>query len=340
MASEGMLSKCYVSMPHSSKAYFAILSGRHPYLGVEVREVVKSRHESIWRDFSKRRDGSTFAFSSLFLAFENMGGLLEGLGIDHRFQTEDLARAKGAKAQALSSFGTSDELLYKLGSLRLSESGTPFAAIFFPSAAHYPYECPGSVPRRHSYADYKACVSYSDSLLGGLIGEFRRLNLMQDTLFVIVGDHGESFGEHGLVVHNSSMYEEEVAVPLVLWSDDGRLGHHLIPVSRQIDIAPTIADLLGIMDSEIPVQGMSLLRRSASIPPVFMSTFFENLALALVEPPYKYIYEIAGDRLLEFDLHRDPRETSPHVVMGSKKENIVARLKAFERHQDAAFPRY
>lgn len=30
-----------------------------------------------------------------------------------------------------------------------------------------------------------------------------------ETLFVLVGDHGESFGEHGVIVHNSSLYEEE-----------------------------------------------------------------------------------------------------------------------------------
>jgi phosphoglycerol transferase MdoB-like AlkP superfamily enzyme len=340
MASQGILSKSYVSVPHSSKAYFAILSGRHPYPGVEMREVLRAHHDSVWHEFSRHRNGTTFAFSSLFLGFENMGGLLKSLGIDQRFQSGDLEKAAGAKAAASSSFGMSDELLYALGAQRLSKTAAPFAAIFFPMAAHYPYECPGAIAGRHSYTDYTACVKSSDKLLAKMIEDFRRLNSIKDTLFVIVGDHGESFGEHGLFVHNSSLYEEEVTVPLIFWSDDGRLAHHFIPVSRQIDIAPTIADLLGMMNSEIPVQGVSLLRRNGSMPPVFMSTFFEGVGQALVEPPYKYIYESSADRLLAFDLNRDPNETSPEVIADPKKRAIVARLRAFQAYQELAFPRH
>ena len=340
MASQGILSKSYVSVPHSSKAYFAILSGRHPYPGVEMREVVRAHHDSIWHEFSRDRNGTTFAFSSLYLGFENMGGLLKTLGTDQRFRTDDLAEAAGAKAAASSSFGTSDDFLYALGAQRLSKTAAPFAAIFFPSAAHYPYECPGAVAGRHSYADYTSCVKYSDNLLAEMIEDFRRLNLIQDTLFVIVGDHGESFGEHGLFVHNSSMYEEEVSVPLVFWSDDGRLAHHFDPVSRQIDIVPTIADLLGMMSSELPIQGVSLLRRNGPTPPVFMSTFFEGVGQALVEPPYKYIYEASADRLFAFDLNRNPNETSPDVISDPKKQAIVARLRAFLAYQELAFPQH
>jgi arylsulfatase A-like enzyme len=168
--------------------------------------------------------------------------------------------------------------------------------------------------------------------------EFRRHDLIQDTLFVIIGDHGESFGEHGLFVHNSSMYEEEVTVPLVFWSDDGRLANNVLPLSRQIDIAPTIADLLGLLNSEIPIQGVSLLRRNSPVPSVFISTFFDGVSQALVEPPRKYIYEASADRLIAFDLDRDPGETSPQTITGQIKMPIVARLRAFEAYQKIVFP--
>lgn len=337
LAAQGILSQSYVAVPHSSKAYFAILSGRYPYPAVEMRESVLSRHESLWHEFARGRKGSTFAFSSLFLGFENMGGLLNALGIDERHQTDDLARIEKQTAAASTSFGSSDELLYQLGAQRLEKNTGPFAAFFFPLAAHYPYECPGS-GRDHSYLDYEACLQYSDKLLAGMIEEFRSRGLMQDTLFVIVGDHGESFGEHGLFVHNSSMYDEEVTVPLIFWSEDGRLANSFIPTSREIDIAPTIADLLGLMNSDVPVQGVSLLRRGSHVPPIFMATFFEGVAQALVEPPLKYIYEESADRLLAFNLDRDPSESSSEVITGNQKKEIIRRLKAFQASQEVSFP--
>ena len=191
MALQGILSKSYVSVPHSAKSYFAILSGRYPYPGVEAREALNARQDFIWHEFTRQEKGSTFAFSSLFFGFENMGGQLKALGINERFQTEDMAKDAGKSVAGTTSFGSSDELLYELGVGRLSKIKTPFAAVFFPMAAHYPYECPGAIAGRHNYEDYLACIRYSDKLLAKLIDEFRLHHLLEDTLFVIVGDHGE-----------------------------------------------------------------------------------------------------------------------------------------------------
>ena len=213
----------------------------------------------------------------------------------------------------------------------------PFAAFFFPMAAHYPYDCPGATSGQHNHDDYLACIKYSDKLLGILLEDFGRLNMLQDTLFVIVGDHGESFGEHGRLVHNSSMYEEEVTVPLVFWSADARLAGQGIGVSRQIDIAPTIADFLNLMESSVPMQGISLLRRDGAPPPIFMSAFFDGVALALIEPPHKFIYEPPADTLVAFDLNIDPRELAPMVVSDPEKARITSRLKAFVSYQDNLF---
>src|SRR5690606_19667298 len=101
-------------------------------------------------------------------------------------------------------------------------------------------------------------------------------------------------GEHGVFAHNSSVYEEEVAVPAIFWSADRRLQHDETLVSRQIDLAPTILDLFGYHEMDTPVQGLSLLRRECP-PPVYFSTFFDNVALGLLEYPNKYVYEPAND---------------------------------------------
>jgi glucan phosphoethanolaminetransferase (alkaline phosphatase superfamily) len=336
MAANGIVSKSYISVPHSSKAYYAILSGRIPYPGIEMRELFQEKNATLWRYFKTTRHMNTYAFSSLFLGFEGMGKELKSLGIDS-FEASELAKEKGIKIASASSFGTNDEDLYNLGSEFIRKKGIPFSAVFFPIAAHYPYDCKGSVPDRHNIADYEKCVAESDTNLAKLLEEFRRLDLMRDTLFVVVGDHGESFGEHGLYVHNSSMYDEEDTIPLIFWSEDGRLGHHLIPFSRQIDIVPTIADLMGAMEANISVQGISLLRQQNPPPPAFMSTFFDGLGLALYEPPYKYILDPSTNKLTVFNDLNDPLEKSPVSIAEEKKGEIIERILSFSAYQKSVF---
>jgi len=337
MASDGIVTECYVAVPHSAKAYYTILSGRYPYPGIEMREVVRESNDSIWHFLKDSRQTRAFAISAQNLAFESMGGLLKSLGIE-AFETAQLPEAKGVVVQATSSFGTSDKSLYSLGAQYVGKIKDPFAAVFFPLAAHYPYDCEKSDVTRHNLTDYRHCVSESDANLTNFLAALKQVGAMQDTLFVIVGDHGESFGEHGTYVHNSSMYQEEVTVPLIFWSEDGRLGHHVLRSSRQIDIAPTIADLMGAMDAVVPVQGVSILRRQDTSPPVFMATFFDDLGVALVEPPIKYIYEQSADKLLAFDNAADPLEKSPLVLPPETQLAVIQRLRAFLAYQKQIFP--
>lgn len=153
---------------------------------------------------------------------------------------------------------------------------------------------------------------------------------------MIVGDHGESFGEHGTYAHNSSLYEEETTVPLVFWSADGRLREGRLPDSRQIDIGPTISDLFEL-HSDVPVQGVSLLRER-SPQPVYMSTFFDDVGRALIEYPDKYIYDPSSGRLQHFKLDTDPLERDGHEVSANaKRAQVIARLSAFHAYEKSAF---
>jgi hypothetical protein len=337
MAREGMWSKCHISVPHSSKAYYAVLTGRHPYPSIEMREVAKLEQPSYVRALRDQLGVKTYAFSSMFLGFENMGGLLSSVAVDVRRETGDMLAAAGRAPILESSFGVADAPLYELSAAELRHAKGPFAAVLFPLAAHYPYVCPGH-KHRSDHEEYLNCVSYSDRLLGTMLSAFEAQRLLEDTLFVIVGDHGESFGEHGTYVHNSSLYEEETTVPLVFWSADGRLRQGRIPDSRQIDIGPTIADLFEL-HSDVPVQGVSLLRENPA-QPVYMSTFFDDVARALVEYPDKYIYEPSSGRLRHFDLSRDPFELDGQEVTGTaKKTQVLARLSAFRAYEEVAFSR-
>src|SRR5213079_334128 len=95
--------------------------------------------------------------------------------------------------------------------------------------------------------------------LGRLFDTVRRLHLDQDTLIVVVGDHGQAFGyPHDTYIQGRTVYEEDVHVPLMIWAPQlYRTGSRSNVIGSQIDLAPTIAELAGV-PSAADWQGHSL----------------------------------------------------------------------------------
>lgn len=93
---------------------------------------------------------------------------------------------------------------------------------------------------------YQGEMRYWDRQFEMLINFLGQEKILANTLVIVVGDHGEAFGEHGNYRHGASLFEEEVHVPLVLF--DGRYPRGLeidLPVSTT-EVAPIIAERAGI----------------------------------------------------------------------------------------------
>jgi choline-sulfatase len=105
-----------------------------------------------------------------------------------------------------------------------------------------------------------------DSFIGRLYGTLNRWNLHRNTLLVITADHGEELFEHGFIGHASTavhatMYDEVLKIPLILYAPSRfRGGRVLEKQVRQVDIMPTILDILGLPIPEA-IHGVSLLPR-------------------------------------------------------------------------------
>ncbi len=114
-----------------------------------------------------------------------------------------------------------------------------------------------------SLDDYDNCVADLDEHLGRLIDELGRQGVLERTWVIVVGDHGESFGEHpGVLRHGSSLYREEIHVPLLILpptvEEDPLRGTVAVPVSLR-DLAATVVDVTGLRDGS-PFPGESLAR--------------------------------------------------------------------------------
>lgn len=107
---------------------------------------------------------------------------------------------------------------------------------------------------------YDGEVRFADSLVGDLIHTLRRANLYEETTVIVVGDHGEHFGEHGRAGHQFSLFDELLHVPLVVKPAESRQAlEDLDGLVSLVDLYPTILDGL---DLNIPatVQGESLFQ--------------------------------------------------------------------------------
>jgi arylsulfatase A-like enzyme len=98
---------------------------------------------------------------------------------------------------------------------------------------------------------YDASVRWTDRNVGMLLEELDRRGLAKKTLVVVAADHGEGFGEHGREGHAQTLYREVTEVPLVVGLPF-RLDPPVVvkPLVRNVDLWPTLFELLGLPPSE------------------------------------------------------------------------------------------
>jgi arylsulfatase A-like enzyme len=163
---------------------------------------------------------------------------------------------------------------------------------------------------------YAKEVEFVDRQIGVLLRELDRRNRLDRSLVIFTSDHGEGLGDHRHVGHISQLYDTLIRVPL-LFVFPGRLPEGVVVDDRVslIDVAPTIADLLGI--PAIPGgRGSSLttLMTGESMParPVIAETFRPESysdKRAIISDGYKYIHSRRDHEWEElYDIVNDPEE--------------------------------
>jgi arylsulfatase A-like enzyme len=183
----------------------------------------------------------------------------------------------------------------------------PFFAVYMPIAGHHPYETPTAGPfaEKEEVDRYRNALHYADSAVKELVSGLESRGLLEETVLVLFGDHGEAFAQHdGNFGHTNFIFEENVRVPLIVVPP--RMSEQIrvrCPVSL-IDVPGTICDLLAI-DPPPQWQGGSALK------PQGMSLFFTDYSLGLLglrDGRWKFIYEVDSGRAKLFDLLSDPTE--------------------------------
>ncbi|NRA97437.1 MAG: sulfatase, partial [Planctomycetes bacterium] len=207
----------------------------------------------------------------------------------------------------------------------------PFFAWLFIMDAHAPYD--GDPERPDAEADeltrYDGEVRASDRAIGRALAALERHGVADRTMVVVHADHGEAFGEHGASWHGSSVYDEQVRVPLVVHVPGLPAGRTVAPVDLT-DIEPTVLEVLD-------VAGASGL--GDSLVPALLGDEFESYACSemlvrdtpsaeqrmIVGPDLKKLVQYGNGASEVYRLADDPGEgRALGVEEGSELEGLLA----------------
>ena len=305
-----LFERAYAQAPHSSYSLSSLHTSEYVHETVEL--------------------GRPLPSETLAAAFKAHGYHTAAFFTDGIFHTE------GQKLSALrdSAFGfalfdhtnreaeeQTDRVLAELA--RLKERGDPptlFWVHYFD--VHEPYQATtfgsGEMDR------YDSEILHVDRELSRLIRELRARS-SRPLVVAISADHGEEFRDHGGVYHGSTLYDEQVRVPLIVQVPGLAATRVAAPV-EVIDIAPT---LLATVGAPIPrtMRGRDL-RALAATPgaapsPVFSAVLTKRMALLY---PHKLIADLRFGLYELYDLERDPKER--RNLAGQEP----ARLEALRAH--------
>ncbi|MEM1179641.1 MAG: sulfatase, partial [Acidobacteriota bacterium] len=177
-------------------------------------------------------------------AFVSASVLEARYGLDQGFETYDDDLSTGTNRQPRvvpdrSAGATVDAASRWLDSVRADERFFLWVHFYDPHAVYSP-----PAPYRDRYRDrlYDGEIAYMDAELGRLLGH----PALADAAVAVVGDHGESLGEHGEQTHAILAYQSTLHVPFFLQVPGGPEGLRVPTPVSHVDLLPTALDLLGL----------------------------------------------------------------------------------------------
>ena len=211
--------------------------------------------------------------------------------------------------------------------------------------------------RKYIEALYDGGVVYTDNKIGILFKKLEKMNLMDNSLVIIISDHGEEFQEHGQFLHEQT-YEELIHVPLIMRFPDKGIspgssngisegintlsqaeveGRRIKTPVKLVDIMPTVLDYLGIK-KPVHMQGRSFMPLIKGKMPgsdsIIYSRNSEGTQYSIIEGVWKLIYRVPDKKILLFNLDNDHSEmndlsVSEHERTARMRKKLLKHIKTY-----------
>ena len=174
---------------------------------------------------------------------------------------------------------------------------------------------------------YNACVTFIDNEIGRLINELKELELYENSLIIISGDHGWQLGEHNLWAKHSN-FQTSLKTPLIIKEPNQKKGEKIKSIVELIDLYPTICDLCNIPIPEVlDGKSLRLINKNDAVKSVGFSKYHKGWSITTNDFSYtEWINNKSKEQIGEmyYDLKNDPEE---NINIAKKNKNKIALLK-------------
>jgi lipoteichoic acid synthase len=321
----------YAVVPHTSKSMVSAHCGIEPPLDTNMTE---SEPDAIparcLPELLGEQGYESVFFQSATQEFERRPDLIENFGYDDFYPLEALPRDG---YEEVNYFGYEDDIMLEPSRAWLEEHrDRPFMASYLTITGHHDYNVPSDFPTEDYVEDeltnkYMNAVAYQDQFLENLFQQYKDMGLYDETVFVVMSDHGEGFGEHELFQHDNTIYNEGIKIPM-LFHDPRRFqeGENIEEPVQNMSVLQTTADLLGFDIENDDYHGQSLAGPIEE-EPIKVSCWTENRCMSLIDGDDKYIYHFANRSEETFDLAEDPLELEDNI---DEKDDEQIREKRYQ----------
>jgi arylsulfatase A-like enzyme/Tfp pilus assembly protein PilF len=329
-------SNTYCQVPLTCPSHCSILTGTYPlYHRVHNNGTYYLNPELLTlAEILKSRGFKTAAFVSSFTV-DSRFGLDQGFDFyDDKFAEEEVFKALKSEKKADKVFASFSDWLDKNASDQI------FCWLHF-FDPHLPYDPPSPFKEEFSDSPYDGEIAYMDYYVGKTVEKLREKDILDKTLVILAGDHGEAFGEKEVAGHGVFLYDVTMKVPLIFYAENHFPPGKVVKARvRLIDLMPSILDMLNIPVNK-EIQGISLLpyiegRRKENLSS-YVETYYpkENYGwselIGLIDGDWKYI-QAPKEEL--YNLKKDPEEKvnvfhRDRKVASEKKNKLKEMMKSY-----------
>lgn len=336
LAENGLMFKsCYASVPLSLPSHCTIFTGREPLAhGVRNNGTdVLPDGEQTWAEVMKNHGFETYGLVSSYL-------LHSKFGLKQGFDTFDDSLDYSSIINNFRTTIAADQVFARFQSWLEQRTPNKFFAWVHFSDPQAPYEAPPEYARMFENDPYSGEVALADHYIGEMVHALEAKKLMDRTVVVIAGSHGEALHEHREWGHGLFCYEPTLKVPLIIHNPTA-FGEKQVIASRVrlLDLMPSLLQLFNL-ESPAGVQGKSflhLLSKKNRDRQIDQPVYFESLSgfkemgfaplTGLISENYKYISLPEAEL---YDLITDPAET----------ENLIPTKSDLAKKMDADLKLY
>jgi phosphoglycerol transferase MdoB-like AlkP superfamily enzyme len=311
------LKKHFTSSNVSTKAVFSLFSGLYDFFN---RENFGTRADAevpaIYNWLGESYDSFLVTPSSISWYFPTK--FIKNSGLREIYSYENLKFKIKEEFHSLGHYIARDEIqTVDFFIQRLSQAKEPFLGIYISFAAHFPYFDYGEDYRimeddGRLISRYYNNLNLLDHMIKRIVDHLKEQGLLERTILVIVGDHGQAFGQHhpNNFMHYRYSYNENLEAPAIFYQPALFKPKEFGFSTSHVDILPTLLDAMRIPFSPTVFDGESLFNYKLRRNPIFFYGYEESIS-SLDNTLIKVQYSLKKNRCWVFDLKHDPDEKNP-----------------------------